>query len=63
MKSRGKKGQQEARELYLKDMDFKEMVIGVLESAGLARERPAKMNCDDFLKLLSAFNKQGIHFK
>lgn len=34
---KGKKGQQEARSLYLKDVDFKEKVMGVLDSVDLAK--------------------------
>ncbi len=37
--------------------------MGVLEREGMEKQRPSKMSCDDFLSLLSAFNKEGIHFK
>mmetsp|Transcript_4195 Transcript_4195/g.11828 ORF Transcript_4195/g.11828 Transcript_4195/m.11828 type:complete len:359 (-) Transcript_4195:427-1503(-) len=42
--------------------EFKELVVGVLEEAGFAEHRAAKMNQDHFLELLAAFNKAGIHF-
>jgi len=42
--------------------DMKEMVCAVLEGVGLAETRAAKMDVDDFLGLLAAFNAEGIHF-
>jgi 18S rRNA (adenine1779-N6/adenine1780-N6)-dimethyltransferase len=39
-----------------------ELVEGVLTSTGFSEERTAKMDQDDFLKLLAAFNEKGIHF-
>jgi len=37
-------------------------VEGVLERTGFSDERTAKMDQDDFMKLLAAFNEVGIHF-
>jgi len=41
---------------------MRETVVGVLESCGFSATRSAKMDIDDFLALLAAFNKAGIHF-
>lgn len=37
-------------------------IEGILQATGLSDERTAKLTQDDFLRLLSAFNEQGIHF-
>ena len=42
---------------------FKQLVIDVLEKNDLSQKRAAKMECIDFLNLLSVLNSQGIHFK
>ena len=42
--------------------EFKEMVMRVLVDSGYEEQRAAKMNQDQFLALLAAFNKAGIHF-
>lgn len=42
--------------------DMKSVVVGVLNACELADSRAAKLDVDDFLGLLNAFNKQGIHF-
>eukprot|EP00967_Tisochrysis_lutea_P108251 scaffold167580_cov43-Tisochrysis_lutea.AAC.2 len=42
--------------------EVSDMVEQVLETTGFAEERTAKMDQDDFLKLLAAFNAAGIHF-
>lgn len=42
--------------------DAKATVEAVLTESGKAGERAAKLDIDDFLVLLSAFNKAGIHF-
>ncbi|EIW71288.1 hypothetical protein TREMEDRAFT_67675 [Tremella mesenterica DSM 1558] len=44
------------------DLDMKEMIEKVLQGSGFADNRAAKMDVDDLLKLLAAFNIQGIHF-
>ncbi|KAF8317856.1 rRNA adenine dimethylase [Clavulina sp. PMI_390] len=44
------------------DVDFKKKVDGILEATGFTHSRAAKMDVDDFLKLLHAFHEQGIHF-
>ena len=41
---------------------FKERVLGVLRSGGFEEQRSAKLAQDDFLRLLAAFNRTGIHF-
>jgi len=43
-------------------LDMKAKVQGILETVGMAEERAAKMDQDDFLRLLAAFNEEGIHF-
>lgn len=44
------------------DFNMKEKVLSVLEQLQLGEMRAAKMDIDDFLKLLSAFHDQNIHF-
>jgi 18S rRNA (adenine1779-N6/adenine1780-N6)-dimethyltransferase len=44
------------------DFNVKEKVNQILESTGMAETRPAKMDNDDFLKLLHAFVSQGFRF-
>ncbi|RKP24563.1 Dimethyladenosine transferase [Syncephalis pseudoplumigaleata] len=44
------------------DFDIKAKTTEILASTGYAESRPAKMDLDDFLKLLYAFNQEGIHF-
>lgn len=41
---------------------FKAKVLKVLEDAGMADKRAAKLGQNDFLTLLAAFNAEGIHF-
>lgn len=42
--------------------DIKKAIDKVLEKAGFAETRAAKMDIDDFLKLLVTFNEAGLHF-
>lgn len=42
--------------------DMKATVEQVLESEGFAEQRAARMDINDFLALLAAFNAKGIHF-
>jgi len=42
--------------------DMKEVVEQVLAAEGYAEQRAAKMDINDFLCLLAAFNAKGIHF-
>lgn len=42
--------------------DMKTKVLEILDSVGLSEARASKMDHDDFLKLLAAFNQAGIHF-
>lgn len=44
------------------DFDVKALIMQVLESVGMAEQRAAKMDTDDFLKLLNAFHQAGVHF-
>jgi len=44
------------------DLEIKEAVLKVLEEAEMTEIRAAKMDIDDFLKLLSRFNDANIHF-
>ena len=41
---------------------FKERVLGVLRGGGFEEARSAKLAQDDFMRLLAAFNRAGIHF-
>ncbi|TPX67072.1 hypothetical protein SpCBS45565_g04040 [Spizellomyces sp. 'palustris'] len=45
------------------DFDVKKAVLDVLDSVGMAEMRAAKMDNDDFLKLLSAFIDAGFRFR
>ncbi|KAJ2516763.1 Dimethyladenosine transferase [Coemansia sp. RSA 1939] len=52
-----------ANDVMLEDgFIMKEKVLGVLNQTGYSDSRAAKMDIDDFLKLLSAFHDAGIHF-
>lgn len=42
--------------------DVKDVVGKVLETAGMSGRRASKLDIDDFLGLLEAFNEAGIHF-
>eukprot|EP00753_Platysulcus_tardus_P006053 PLAT13946.1.p1 GENE.PLAT13946.1~~PLAT13946.1.p1 ORF type:complete len:308 (+),score=113.11 PLAT13946.1:92-1015(+) len=42
--------------------DMKEVVLSVLESVDMVERRAARMDIDDFLILLAAMNREGIHF-
>lgn len=49
----------------VKDADkdaIKEKVLKVIEDAGFAGQRAAKLDTDQFLQLLNAFNMAGFHF-
>lgn len=41
---------------------LKDKVLEILEETGNSEARSGKMDQDEFLKLLIAFNKVGIHF-
>ena len=41
---------------------IKEKVNEILSTSEFDKARSSKMDIDDFLKLLSAFNAAGIHF-
>jgi len=45
------------------DFDVKEAISKVLQTTGLAEARAAKMDLDDYLRLLVAFNEAGFHFR
>lgn len=42
--------------------EMKSNVISVLESLDMSGKRTTKLSVDDFLALLAAFNKAGVHF-
>ena len=42
--------------------DAKQHIMDVLTSVDMAEQRAAKMDIDDFLKLLNAFHEAGVHF-
>jgi len=43
-------------------LDIKQKVISVLQSVNMGESRASKLDIDDFLKLLYAFNQANIHF-
>lgn len=45
------------------DIDMKAIVGSILEETRLVDARAAKMDIDDFLRLLDGFHQKGIHFK
>jgi 18S rRNA (adenine1779-N6/adenine1780-N6)-dimethyltransferase len=42
--------------------DLKAKVIEILEQNDFLEKRSSKLDIDDFLRLLSCFNQEGIHF-
>ncbi|SAM07000.1 hypothetical protein [Absidia glauca] len=44
------------------DFDIKTMVLGILDSIDMSLARAAKLDLDDFLKILLTFNRANIHF-
>lgn len=48
--------------LQLASPDIKSLVEQVLIDTNFSEARAAKMDINDFLALLSAFNGRGIHF-
>ncbi|ORZ25091.1 dimethyladenosine transferase [Absidia repens] len=44
------------------DFDIKTMVLGILDSIDMSLVRAAKLDLDDFLKILLTFNRANIHF-
>jgi len=48
--------------MELTDEQVKERVHQILEENQFTQQRANKMDIDDFLKLLVAFNKAQIHF-
>jgi len=42
--------------------EFKEKVMNVLKEGGFEEKRSSKLSQQEFLYLLSLFNKSGIHF-
>lgn len=44
------------------DLDIKAKVEGILSGAEADQKRARVMDIDDFMKLLYAFNAEGIHF-
>lgn len=46
----------------MEPFDCKARIMEIVESTGQAENRAAKMDIDDFLKILLAFNEQGFHF-
>ncbi|XP_018017574.1 probable dimethyladenosine transferase [Hyalella azteca] len=47
---------------FPEDFDMKAKVEAVLEECGMLQSRARSMEQEDFMKLLLAFNKAGIHF-
>jgi len=41
---------------------MKQRVMNLLEQHGFSDKRSRKLDLDDFLRLLSVFNEEGIHF-
>lgn len=48
--------------IVAEEFSVKELINEVLESVGMKEKRASKMDLDDFLKLLHAFHKVGVHF-
>ena len=44
------------------ELNMKEIVDEILESIKFKEKRARSMDIDDFMKLLHAFNSNGIHF-
>lgn len=44
------------------DLDIKAKVEGILTASEADQKRARVMDIDDFMKLLYAFNAEGIHF-
>ncbi|KDE02571.1 hypothetical protein MVLG_06874 [Microbotryum lychnidis-dioicae p1A1 Lamole] len=44
------------------DFNISPLLAKVLEESGFAEQRAAKMDVDDFLKLLTIFHKYHLHF-
>jgi len=44
------------------DLNIREKIQKVLTDTEYSSRRPNKLDLDDFLKLLSEFNKAGLHF-
>lgn len=44
------------------NFDVKVVMMEIIESTGFADQRPAKMDNDDYLKLLNAFVSKGFRF-
>ncbi|XP_058213944.1 ribosomal RNA small subunit methyltransferase-like [Rhododendron vialii] len=42
--------------------DFKDKILGLLKRGGFEDKRSSKLSQEDFMHLLSVFNKAGIHF-
>ena len=47
-------------QIIKEDFDIRVMVDDILAESGYADQRAAKMDVDDLLKLLAAFNVQGM---
>jgi 18S rRNA (adenine1779-N6/adenine1780-N6)-dimethyltransferase len=41
---------------------FKEKIVNILKSGGYEDKRSSKLSVKEFLRLISLFNKEGIHF-
>lgn len=52
----------EVEEGDMRTSDFKDKVLGVLKQGGFEEKRSSKLSQEDFMYLLSVFNKAGIHF-
>lgn len=46
----------------MEEASIKDRIMKIVESTGQAENRAAKMDIDDFLKILVAFNEAGFHF-
>lgn len=47
----------------MEPLDVKGMVAQILETTEIALKRASKMDLDDYLRLLVAFNEAGFHFR
>jgi 18S rRNA (adenine1779-N6/adenine1780-N6)-dimethyltransferase len=51
-----------AKQKLPEGFDLKAKVIEILEKNEFLEKRSSKLDIDDFLRLLSLFNQEGIHF-
>ncbi|GAB5367246.1 hypothetical protein AAMO2058_001213500 [Amorphochlora amoebiformis] len=58
-----RKNKKSGKKLSTSDFAVKEVIANTLQETKLGDKRSAKLSQDQFLSLLAAFNKNGVHFK